>query len=194
MPRGARRSHQPGPASTAPPGARPDGFAAHRTLLAIAVRGLPQTVSRRAPLELPPLPPTPAWQRVRDPEFAQAWTGAVEEHCRLAGASSEEAQTALAGLAEHLERASRLPWAIEPGLFDRATEECLRHSVFAARVSSAPAQRAWEAWWSEQPYGPTAGPRDSVLQVRREADRERTLRAQWTAAWAVWAARTRLRL
>ena len=130
--------------------------------------------------------------RVQDPRHSRTWDAAVAEHVRLAGIATAQAEEAIVALAEHLERAARLTWAADPDLFAIAVEECLRFSIFDAGVSSAAAQQAWCRWWSEQPYGPSVGPRDAVTSVRSGADRERVLRSDWATAWAVWAARARL--
>ncbi|RKS80620.1 hypothetical protein CLV35_0293 [Motilibacter peucedani] len=195
MRRGARRPPSDLPlllgGSDADPGA---SFPAHRRLLgsALSVTHALHAAPRRPEHAIPPLPPTPSWTRLRDPEHAHLWQAAVAEHCHLARVAQPEAEAALVALSEHLERAARLAWAPEPGLFARAVEECLLVSVFDADVASRHAQRAWRRWWVEQPYGPAVGPRDAVTMVRDEARRERELRADWAAAWALWAARARL--
>lgn len=128
-----------------------------------------------------------------EPEIAPLWGAAVREHAELTRLGTREAEASLIALTEHLERAARLSWAPEPGVFDRAVDETLLWVVFDADVSSRPAQAAWRRWWSEQPYGLEVGPRDAVEHVRRAAVRERELRAEWAAAWAIWAARARIR-
>jgi hypothetical protein len=116
---------------------------------------------------------------------------ALAERQWLASESVVQAERGLDDLLAHADALSGLPLALEPDLVEHAVEDLVLVSLFDAEVPSAPAQRAWRRWKTEQPYGPVTGPRDAVSEAKRAAVRERVLRGDWARSWAVWASRTR---
>ncbi|RZS87032.1 hypothetical protein EV189_2454 [Motilibacter rhizosphaerae] len=154
---------------------RARGFPAHRALLARTL--------------VAPLAPG----RKPDVIYVALHADAVTERAWTARETRAQAERAVADLLAHVDAVTGLPWALEADLLVSAAEEMAIYSLFEGGVSSRQAQLAWRRWKDEQPYGPVTGPRDAVTEAKRAAVRERVLRAEWAQAWAVWAARARVR-
>ena len=157
---------------------QPRGLEAHRRLVDFSVQ---ESLQLEATLEAGHKPRTPRGETGR----RQLWEVAVRQQMRLAGEDRIEATEAVTALVNQMTTlARRVEWF--PGTDDAvaAVEESIRFTVFASKVPSELAQRAWQSQW------------EAKMEPRREGEAEdervRRYRALYAAAddwrelWQRW--------
>jgi hypothetical protein len=178
-----RRLREPKPPPAPPPPLPPaEGVAALRALADFSLATHREVRARRAPRH------PPDWGRMH----SALWQRAVRERQRLGGVSAQAADEDVTSAVNHLgQLLEHAPWfEADARLREAAVDETLRHAMLGEAVPSAAAQRAWTAYWSAHRSG--AGPAMPPEAVLAGIEAGEALLDNWRAAWAAWAARSRL--